>query len=168
MKRATSDDPDRLEQFRTFYQAEKMAKLPLFTSKFCAPKGVLSGLVTYGHPGIVLEGSVAGKNKDLFLLFLRSVLEDKFFWINLNHANDPLGYAFYDDGDLASDVADRLGMPVVPGDGFFVSGSEASGASVITAHSWYWLKPHQFARSLADTFAEGVHKNFETRESETQ
>ena len=165
MNSATSDDADRLDEFRSLYQTEKMAKLPNFTRHHCAPAGVVRGLVTYGHPGIVLEGSVTGKNKDLFLLFMRSVLQDNFFWINLNHANDPLGYSFYDDGNLASEIADLLGMPVTPGDGFFVSGTETAGASLITAHSWYWLKPHQFARSLAETFVEGIDKNFEDQDA---
>ena len=78
------------------------------------------------------------------------------FWLNINHIRDPMGYAIYDGDDLPEILERELGMPVAPGGGFFISGGASSGASLLTAHSWYWLKPHQFSKVVADTFANGA------------
>ena len=118
----------------------------------------LRGIITYGHPGPVLEGTIEGKERSMFLLFLRYALEHDFFWVNISHTNDPVGYALYDEADLPERLSEIIGMPVRRGGGFFASGAESRGASVITAHSWYWLKPHQFARTLAETYAGGYRR----------
>lgn len=71
-------------------------------------------------------------------------------------SNDPLGYPIYDEPDLAVYLADTITLPVVCGDGFIASGMATAGAMVFTAHSWYWLKPDQFAKVFAETYANGV------------
>jgi pimeloyl-ACP methyl ester carboxylesterase len=155
---------DQLPDMRAFGQLrgslwdEKVRILPDFTRQYCMPEQGLRGIITYGHPGPVLEGTVEGKERSLFLLFLRYVLEQDLFWVNISHTNDPVGYALYDEADLPERLSEIIGMPVRRGGGFFASGAESRGASVITAHSWYWLKPHQFARTLAETYAGGYRR----------
>lgn len=150
-----------LDAFRQAYWQEKLRSLPDFTSEYCTPKDGVRGLVTYGHPGPVLGGTIVGTEQNLFLLFSRSVIQNGQFWINISHTNDPVGYAMYDEQSMPDDLAELLEMPVKRNGGFFISGAESSGASVLTAHSWYWLKPAQFARVLSRTYAEGYRNRFE-------
>ncbi len=149
------------EVLRQAYWQEKLHSLPDYTSELCTPEEGVRGLVTYGHPGPVLGGTIVGTEQDLFLLFNRSVIQNNQFWINISHTNDPVGYAMYDEQSMPEDLAELLEMPVRRGGGFFISGVESSGASVLTAHSWYWLKPAQFAHVLARTYAEGYRNRFE-------
>jgi len=148
-------DMGALRDFRGALWDEKIRTLPDFTRRHCTPEQGLRGIVTYGHPGPVLEGTIAGKERSLFLLFVRYALEHDFFWVNISHINDPVGYALYDEADLPERLSELMEMPVERGGGFFASGAESCGASVVTAHSWYWLKPDQFARTLAETYASG-------------
>lgn len=154
----TSTDMGQLRAFRESFRAEKIRALPKYTRQFCAPADSLRGIVTYGHPGLILHGTLTGKERDIFTLFLRYVFENDMFWINVVHVNDPVGYALYDAEDVPESVAERLGMPVHRRGGFVANGAESKGASVFTAHSWYWMKPKQFAEVLAQTYAKGYQR----------
>ncbi len=134
---------------------EKLEDLPEFTEKFCLPPNVLRGLVTYGNPALVLDMKLSGDRGQALFYFLRYLLQNNLFWVNVNHVRDPMGYSLYDGDDLPEILEQNLGLPVVPNGGFFVSGSANSGATVLSAHSWYWLKPHQFSKVLAETLAKG-------------
>ena len=85
---------------------------------------------------------------------------------DVDHIRDAMGYAIYDGDDLPEILERSLGLPVVPNGGFFISGSATSGASVLSAHSWYWLKPHQFSKVLAETFAKGAKAAEISRDAE--
>jgi hypothetical protein len=158
LKQDTSTDMERLRAFRESFYADKIQTLPKYTRQFCAPADSVRGIVTYGHPGLILHGTLTGKERDIFSLFLRYVFENDMFWINVVHINDPVGYALYDAEDVADNVAKRLEMSVHRRGGFIANGAESSGASVFTAHSWYWMKPKQFAGVLAETYAKGYRR----------
>jgi hypothetical protein len=66
----------------------------------------------------------------------------------------------YDEADLPEVLAELLQMDVTRDSGFFISGIASRGATVFTAHSWYKLKPEQFARVLAETYAKGFQNRF--------
>jgi hypothetical protein len=168
LENETVSDMAEFEKFRQAYWQEKLRSLPDYTSAYCTPEEGVRGLVTYGHPGPVLGGTIVGTEQDLFLLFSRSVIQNSQFWINISHTNDPVGYAMYDEQSMPDDLAELLHIPVKRGGGFFISGAESSGASVLTAHSWYWLKPAQFARVLARTYAEGYQHRFEVANEDAQ
>jgi hypothetical protein len=99
---------------------------------------------------------LSGDRGQALFYFMRYLLQNQLFWLNINHIRDAMGYAIYDGDDLPDILERNLGVPVVPNGGFFISSSASSGASVLSAHSWYWLKPHQFSKVLAETFANGV------------
>jgi len=153
---ATMLDQDALEGFRQQLVREKLESLPEFTQNFCLPRNALRGLVTYGNPALVLDMRLSGDRGQMLFYFMRYLLQNRLFWLNINHIRDPMGYAIYDGDDLPDILERRLGLPVVPNGGFFISASATSGASVLSAHSWYWLKPHQFSKVLAETFATGA------------
>jgi len=153
---ATMRDQDSLDEFRQQLVREKLERLPEFTQNFCLPPDALRGLVTYGNPALVLDMKLSGDRGQTLFYFMRYLLQNQMFWLNINHIRDAMGYAIYDGEDLPEILENRLGLRVVPDGGFFISGSASSGASVLTAHSWYWLKPHQFSKVLAETFAKGV------------
>ena len=152
----TMRDQDALDGFRQQLAQEKLESLPDFTENFCLPPNVLRGLVTYGNPTLVLDMKLSGDRGQPLFYFMRYVLQNQLFWLNINHVRDAMGYALYDGDDLPDILERKLGLPVVPSGGFFVSGAANSGASVLTAHSWYWLKPQQFSKVLAETFAKGA------------
>jgi hypothetical protein len=161
-----ASDMEAFQDFRSAYWTDRSRALPDFTREYCLPKEGLLGLITYGHPGPVLEGKIAGEERDLFLLALRSIIQHDFFWINIRHVNDPVGYDMYDEPDLPEVLSELLELDVLRGGGFFISGTATSGATVLTAHSWYWLKPEQFARVLADTYVQGFQNRFTILEVE--
>ncbi len=152
----TMRDQDALEGFRQQLVREKLETLPEFTQKFCLPPNALRGLVTYGNPSLVLDMKLSGDRGQTLFYFMRYLLQNRLFWLNINHIRDAMGYAIYDGADLPEILERNLGLPVVRNGGFFISGSASSGASVLSAHSWYWLKPHQFSKVLAETFAKGA------------
>ncbi len=153
---ATMRDQDLLDEFRRQLVREKLERLPEFTQNFCLPPNALRGLVTYGNPALVLDMKLSGDRGQTLFYFMRYLLQNQLFWLNINHIRDAMGYAIYDGEDLPEILENKLELRVVPDGGFFVSGSASSGASVLSAHSWYWLKPHQFSKVLAETFAKGV------------
>jgi hypothetical protein len=153
---ATMHDQDALKVFRQQLVREKLERLPEATQKFCLPPNALRGLVTYGNPALVLDMKLSGDRGQALFYFMRYVLQEQLFWLNINHIRDAMGYAIYDGDDLPEILERSLAVPVMPNGGFFISGSATSGASVLSAHSWYWLKPHQFSKVLAETFAKGV------------
>ncbi len=152
----TMRDQDALEAFRQQLVREKFESLPEFTRNFCLPPKALRGLVTYGNPALVLDMRLSGDRGQTLFYFMRYLLQNGLFWLNINHVRDPVGYAVYDGDDLPDILERNLGLPVVPKGGFFVSGAANGGATVLSAHSWYWLKPHQFSKVLVETFAKGV------------
>ncbi len=152
----TMRNQDELEEFRRQLVREKLESLPEFTQNFCLPPNALRGLVTYGNPTLVLDMKLSGDRGQALFYFMRYLLQNQLFWLNINHIRDAMGYAIYDGDDLPDILERNLGVPVVPNGGFFISSSASSGASVLSAHSWYWLKPHQFSKVLAETFANGV------------
>jgi len=152
----TMRDQNALEEFRQQLVREKLERLPEVTQKFCLPPNALRGLVTYGNPALVLDMKLSGDRGQALFYFMRYVLQEQLFWLNINHIRDAMGYAIYDGDDLPEILERSLAVPVVPNGGFFISGSATSGASVLSAHSWYWLKPHQFSKVLAETFAKGA------------
>jgi len=152
----TMRDQGALEAFREQLVREKLESLPEFTQNFCLPPNALRGLVTYGNPALVLDMKLSGDRGQTLFYFMRYLLQNGLFWLNINHVRDPMGYAIYDGDDLPDILERNLGLPVVPNGGFFVSGAANGGATVLSAHSWYWLKPHQFSKVLVETFAKGV------------
>lgn len=152
----TMRDQGALEAFREQLVREKLESLPEFTQNFCLPPNALRGLVTYGNPALVLDMKLSGDRGQTLFYFMRYLLQNGLFWLNINHVRDPMGYAIYDGDDLPDILERNLGLPVVPNGGFFVSGAATGGATVLSAHSWYWLKPHQFSKVLVETFAKGV------------
>ncbi len=152
----TMRDQDALEAFRQQLVREKLEGLPEFTRNFCLPPNALRGLVTYGNPALVLDMKLSGDRGQALFYFMRYLLQNQLFWLNINHIRDAMGYAIYDGDDLPEILEHNLGLPVVPNGGFFISGAAYSGASVLSAHSWYWLKPHQFSKVLAETFSKGA------------
>jgi hypothetical protein len=152
----TMRDQDALDGFRQQLAQEKLESLPEFTQNFCLPPNALRGLVTYGNPALVLDMKLSGDRGQALFYFVRYLLQNQLFWLNINHIRDPMGYAIYDGDELPEILERSLGLPVVPNGGFFISGSANSGASVLSAHSWYWLKPHQFSKVLAETFSKGA------------
>lgn len=157
-------DMKKFDKFRQAYWQEKLRRLPDCTSEYCAPKSSIKGIVTYGHPGPVLSGTIVGTEQNLFLLFVRHIIQSGQFWINISHINDPVGYALYDELDVPENLSELLNLPVERGGGFLISGTESRGATAITAHSWYWLKPAQFARVLSRTYAEGYQNRFAVKQ----
>ncbi len=158
LERDTSADMERFLAFRQSFRAEKLQVLPEYTRRYCAPAGGVRGIVTYGHPGLILHGTLSNKERDIFLMLLRYVFENDLFWINVVHVKDPVGYALYDAEDVPERVAQSLGAPVHRRGGFIVNGAETKGASVFTAHSWYWMKPKGFAQVLAKAYARGYEQ----------
>jgi hypothetical protein len=169
LARDKTSDMEAFQSFRSYYWNDRARALPDFTREYCLPVGGgVRGLITYGNPGPVLEGTITGEERDLFFLALRNIIQDNFFWINIRHINDPVGYDMYDEADLPEILAEFLEMDVARGGGFFISGTATKGATVLTAHSWYWLKPEQFARVLADTYVQGFKNRFVVPEADPQ
>ncbi len=160
LKLDTSADMAQFRKFRTSFHAEKIQVLPEYTRQYCATAGSVRGIVTYGHPGLILHGTLSGKERIIFLLSLRHIFENDLFWINILHVNDPVGYALYDDDKIPEKIAQYLEVPVRRRGGFIANGAETKGASVFTAHSWYWMKPKEFAEVLARTYAKGHQRAF--------
>lgn len=150
------NDEELRGTFEHHYYRERLTDLERHTETTCAPKDSLRGLITAGSPAALFMATGLDAESYMFRFFLKHMYEQDMFWLNINHHDDLVGLPIYDDRDLVAQLEERLGIPIRPDRGFFVSKSDVKrGATILAAHSWYLHKPAHFARVMAEAYAQG-------------
>ena len=154
-----------LAAFRDAYWASRLAGLPELTRRHCLDRQTLIGGVAYGSMANLLRSKSDDIAGELLVLMARELLRQGQFSLNVNHADDLVGFNVYEGvGDIARLEA-ALGLQPINGRGFDRSAEpHFKGANFINAHTWYIRKPDQFAALVADTYARGYQEMLQRTE----
>lgn len=141
------------------YLSSRAETFAAHTQRDCAPRDGVLGLVTVGSPALVFTPKGSADAESLMGgEALGHLYQDGRFWIDINHHDDLVGFPL-DDRDWPERLGRNLGREVRSGNGFFISNYRVrSGATMLSAHSWYIRSPAQFARVWSETYSEGYRR----------
>jgi len=152
-------DPDAQARLQADYLRGRAETFAAHTQRDCAPPHAVLGIVTVGSPALVFS-SKGGVDAESIMggEALSHLYVDGRFWIDINHHDDLVGFPL-DDRDWPERLERNLGREVRSGNGFFISNYRVrSGATMLSAHSWYIRSPAQFARVWSETYSEGYRR----------
>ncbi len=156
---ATTQRELNLDAFREAYWRDRLAALPALTRRYCLDQDTLIGGVTFGSMANLLTSKSDDAAGEMLVLAARELKRQGAFWLNVNHADDLVGFNVYPEVDLIARLEHSLGLPPVDGTGFTRSAEpEYGGATLVSAHSWYLTHPPAFAALVADTYAQGYRE----------
>ena len=159
---AKTDTGIDIEGFREAYWQDRLDALPGLTRRYCLDDDTLIGGVTFGSMAALLASKSDDAAGELFVLTARELVRDGAFWLNVNHADDLVGFNVYEEVDLVSRLERGLGLTPVRGPGFSISAApEYRGATLLSAHRWYVNDPEPFAALIARTYARGYRRHAE-------
>ncbi len=157
---ARTDGELDVDAFREAYWQDRLAALPALTRRYCLDDDTLIGGVTFGSMANLLASKSDDAAGEMLVLAARELKRDGAFWLNVNHADDLVGFNVYPEVDLTARLERKLGLPPVAGAGFTRSAEpEYRGATLVSAHSWYLTDPPAFAALVADTYARGYRES---------
>ena len=152
-------DPDAQARLQADYLRGQAGTFAAHTQRDCAPPHAVLGIVTVGSPALVFS-SKGGVDAEALMgrEALSHLFVDGRFWIDINHHDDLVGFPL-DDRDWPERLKSSLGREVRSDNGFFISNYRVrSGATMLSAHSWYIRSPAQFARVWSETYSEGYQR----------
>jgi len=159
LESTTAADQVRMELFRKQFWAMQIAALTEYTRTECAKPGDIKGIVGFGTMAGVLLSKARDAEGMMLALLMRYLYANNMFWLTVNHADDPVSFSTYDEEKIPGKLEDILQMDVTLSGGFFVSAKPVhSGATFLSAHSWYLTSPSEFAALLAETYADGYRR----------
>ncbi len=163
---ATADTELGIESFREAYWQDRLAALPGLTRRYCLDDDTLIGGITFGSMANLLASKSDDAAGELLVLAARQLVRDGTFWLNVNHADDLVGFNVYEEVDLIPRLERSLGLAPVTGPGFSISAEpEYRGATLLSAHRWYINDPVPFAALIAETYARGYRRHAESSAS---
>ena len=142
---------------------ENMAKnaylqLDSYSNIYCAPDGVLKGIVNFASPLVLFYSDISNPSYPLTYynkLLYKYILEHGMFWLTVNYADDPLGYPTTKNISY-DDLKEIVGIKIDPNKGFLYSKSDVkSRRTFIGAHTSYWATSKKFAKTVVEAYQEG-------------
>ncbi len=147
-----------VENYKKLAEAEKTA---------CVPKGYL-GLINFGSPLSLFYSGFADNSEMSETDLIKAVLNNDIFYLNLNFAEDPLGFPAVGENHYPQILAmakDAQSLSCDANDenagshyGFIYDKSNIrSNKAVFNAHMAYWRKAKFFAKAIVKAYEEGLN-----------
>lgn len=147
--------PDLLDTFRNQW----LTTFPDYTRQYCLPQNKVRGLVTFGSPLALFYSLAANPEKDesyLVASMIHYMLANNIAWLHVNHWDDIIALPLPGKARILEKVDERLKKPAELNGGFVESYIyTGSGATFISAHSWYWRRPASFSKTVAKAYKIG-------------
>jgi len=147
--------PDLLNTFRNRW----LATISDYTSQYCLPQNKVRGLVTFGSPLALFYSLAANPQKDesyLVASMIHYMLANNIAWLHVNHWDDIIALPLPGKARILEVINKRLKKPAELNGGFVESYIyTGSGATFMSAHSWYWRRPQSFSKTVAKAYKIG-------------
>ena len=139
--------------FKTAYM-----NMDSFTDKYCAPPETVVGVVNYASPIPLFYSDMADENfgaKRFNHMMFTYLIEQKFFFLTVNYADDPLGFpngVNYTNAEIKNITKQEFDQER----GFFYDYSKAlSWRTFAGAHTSYWKTRKHFSKAIVKAYKEG-------------
>ncbi len=137
-----------------------------YTEIACVPDNTILGAVNFGSPLSLFYSSQIshsnGNNAAYQYYFLKYIQENNIFLLNVNFADDPVGFPVsrnISKADIEMEFNTNLSEN---GKGFIYTYSKArSGGMFATAHFAYWKHAKRFAKAVRDAYKKGYTNFYE-------
>lgn len=144
-------------EFRNAALREGLVRLKKFNKQDCLEAGRLKGVVTFGSPiaGIASKGGDA-EGDVLLWEMVRYIYQNGIYWMQVNHAEDPIGFPVNDENILKKIVASEGFLSDFNEKGFLVNNnSYRSSSTFVKAHTWYLQRPDEFSVQIMKAMDRG-------------
>lgn len=146
---------------------KNLSKIDEYTKNYCAPDGVILGLVNYASPIPLFYSeflSESYKISDIKTLLGKYLIENNMFYLTVNFADDPLGIPSSKNVTFKQ-INETIKKDIQPNGGFFYEKSDvASPMPFFGAHTSYWKCAKKFAKAITMAYEQG-YKFFYSNEN---
>ena len=139
---------------------QNLSKIDSYTDLYCAPDGVIKGVINYASPIALFYSDLADpkyKAAQISTLSYKYLIENNIFFMNVNFADDPLGIPV--SRNLTYDETKEIAkLEIGQGGGFYYDKSDiASPRPFFLAHTSYWACAKKFSDTVVKAYREGYN-----------
>ena len=137
---------------------EKLSQIDSYTGLYCAPEGVIKGVINYATPVALFYSDMTDpkyKVDQISTLSYKYLIENDIFFMNVNYADDPLGIPVSRNLTLEQ-TRGIIKSQIKEGGGFYYDKSDvASPRPFFAAHTSYWATAKKFSDTIVKAYNEG-------------
>lgn len=137
---------------------EKLSQIDSYTGLYCAPEGVVKGVINYATPVALFYSDMTDpkyKVDQISTLSYKYLIENDIFFMNVNYADDPLGIPVSRNLTLEQ-TRGIIKSQIKEGGGFYYDKSDvASPRPFFAAHTSYWATAKKFSDTIVKAYNEG-------------
>lgn len=137
---------------------EKLSQIDSYTGLYCAPEGVIKGVINYATPVALFYSDMTDpkyKVDQISTLSYKYLIENDIFFMNVNYADDPLGIPVSRNLTLEQ-TRGIIKSQINEGGGFYYDKSDvASPRPFFAAHTSYWATAKKFSDTIVKAYNEG-------------
>ena len=137
-----------------------LSEIDSYTDLYCAPDGVIKGVVNYASPIVLFYSDLADpkyKTAQISTLSYKYLIENDIFFMNVNFADDPLGIPVSRNLTYR-ETKEITKLEIARGGGFYYDKSDiASPRPFFLAHTSYWACAKKFSDTIVKAYKEGYN-----------
>lgn len=145
-----------------------LARIDSYTQKYCAPNGVIKGVINYASPIPLFYSDLWDdkyKISQINTLSYKYLIENDIFYLNVNYADDPLGIPVSKNLNF-SQTKEIIKSQIKDGGGFYYDKSDvASPRPFFAAHTSYWATAKKFSDTIVKAYNEGYKYFYQVESS---